>query len=78
MNHVIFDMDGKDMNDMKAIVNKEGCISCGLCVSTCPEVFSFDEDGIAEGTGVVDDSNYVSVESARSSCPVAVIDLVEE
>ena len=30
---------------MKAVVDKEGCISCGLCVSTCPEVFSFDDRG---------------------------------
>lgn len=62
---------------MKAVVNKDGCISCGLCVSTCPEVFSFDEDGIAEASGKIDDSNYASAESARSSCPVAVIDIIE-
>ncbi len=62
---------------MKAVVNKDGCISCGLCVSTCPEVFSFDEDGIAEANGKIDDSNYASAESARSSCPVAVIDIIE-
>lgn len=62
---------------MKAVVNKEGCISCGLCVSTCPEVFTFDEDGVAEANGQITDSNFASAESARSSCPVAVIDIVE-
>lgn len=62
---------------MKAVVNQEGCISCGLCVSTCPEVFSFDEDGVAEANGKIDESNYASAESARSSCPVAVIDIIE-
>ena len=63
---------------MKAVVNKDGCISCGLCVSTCPEVFSFDEDGIAEATGKLTDDKFASAESARSACPVAVIDIVEE
>lgn len=63
---------------MKAVVNKDGCISCGLCVSTCPEVFSFDEDGIAEATGKLTDDNFASAESAKSACPVAVIDIVEE
>lgn len=63
---------------MKAVVNKEGCISCGLCVSTCPEVFSFDEDGIAEASGQINEENYASAESARSSCPVAVIDIIDE
>lgn len=63
---------------MKAVVNKEGCISCGLCVSTCPEVFVFDENGIAEANGQITDANFASAESARSSCPVAVIDIVED
>lgn len=63
---------------MKAVVNKEGCISCGLCVSTCPEVFAFDEDGLAEANGKVDDGNFASAESARLACPVAVIDLIED
>ena len=26
----------------------DGCISCGACIATCPEVFRFDEDGLAE------------------------------
>ncbi len=63
---------------MKAVVNKDGCISCGLCVSTCPEVFSFDEDGIAEANGQLTDADFASAESARNACPVAVIDIVEE
>lgn len=62
---------------MKAVVNKDGCISCGLCVSTCPEVFSFDEDGVAEANGQLTDANFASAESARSACPVAVIDIVD-
>lgn len=32
---------------MKARVN-EGCISCGACVAACPEVFRFNDDGVAE------------------------------
>ena len=63
---------------MKAIVNQEGCISCGLCVSTCPEVFAFDEDGVAIANGQMGDANYAVVESARNACPVEVIDIVED
>lgn len=62
---------------MKAVVNKEGCISCGLCVNTCPEVFEFDEDGVAEANGQLTEANYASAESARAACPVAVIDIIE-
>lgn len=63
---------------MKAVVNQEGCISCGLCVNTCPEVFEFNADGVAEANGQITDANYASAESARSSCPVAVIDILED
>ena len=58
---------------MQAIVH-EGCISCGVCVSTCPEVFHFNSDGIAEG-GQVDDSNEDATIEARDDCPVSVIDI---
>ena len=73
------EMDSDSMMEvpMKAVVNLEGCISCGLCVSTCPEVFAFDEDGVAVANGQLNDSNYAAAESARSACPVAVIDIVD-
>ena len=63
---------------MKAYVNKETCIACGLCVATCPEIFSFDEDGMAEAVGQISDELYVSAESARNACPVEAIDIKEE
>ncbi len=35
---------------MKAIVDKEVCISCGMCVNTYPEIFKFNSDDKAEAT----------------------------
>lgn len=32
---------------MKYRVN-DGCIGCGLCAETCPEVFHMTEEGVAE------------------------------
>lgn len=61
---------------MKAIVN-DGCISCGACVAACPEVFRFDDNGVAEAyTAVAPEYESTAVE-ARDSCPVSVIDLKE-
>jgi len=58
---------------MKAIV-QDGCISCGVCVNTCPEVFRFNSDGIAEG-GKVNNANEDAAMEARDGCPVSVIDV---
>jgi ferredoxin len=59
---------------MKAIIDREGCISCGLCASICPQVFRMADDGFAE---VYMDPVPESVEDAaveaRDNCPVSVI-----
>ncbi|NLL39866.1 MAG: ferredoxin [Clostridiales bacterium] len=59
---------------MKAYVDKEGCISCGLCVEICPDVFQFDEDGVAYVVSdpVPEDCEDCAVE-AQENCPVSVI-----
>lgn len=60
---------------MKAIVN-EGCISCGACVDTCPNVFKFNEEGVAVGSDV-SAADKADAQSAKDSCPVDVIDIQE-
>ncbi|MBP2032318.1 ferredoxin [Clostridium algifaecis] len=61
---------------MNAIVNKDTCISCGLCESICPEVFTIEEDGKA---GVLVDEVPETLEDdsveARDSCPVDAISI---
>lgn len=59
---------------MKAMVDKEGCIECGLCASTCPEVFRMGDDGPAEAyVDSVPESAEKSAIEAQDECPVAVI-----
>ncbi len=59
---------------MKAYVDKDTCISCGLCPSLCPEVFEMEDDGKA---GVITDEVPSSVEDsakeAEESCPTNAI-----
>lgn len=59
---------------MKAYVDKDACISCGLCPSLCPEVFEMEGDGKA---GVTTDTVPSGVEDAakeaESSCPTSAI-----
>jgi ferredoxin len=63
---------------MKASIDRDGCIACGLCIETCPEVFKMAEDGLAEVIvdEVPDDAEEQAVES-QESCPVSVITVNE-
>ena len=60
---------------MKAKVN-EGCVSCGFCVGTCPEVFRFNDEEVAEAYAPVTVDTLARVQEAKDGCPVSVIDLV--
>ena len=33
---------------MKAVIDRSGCIGCGLCPTLCPEVFAMAEDGLLD------------------------------
>lgn len=59
---------------MKYVVN-ENCIGCGLCVSTCPEVFTMSDTGKAvaiECEVPVEHSGEAA--SAAHGCPVDAIE----
>lgn len=59
---------------MKASIDRDGCIGCGLCVDTCPEVFRMADDGLAEVyTSPVPSGAEDSATEAADGCPVSVI-----
>ena len=59
---------------MKAKIDRSGCISCGLCIETCPEVFRLADDGLAEviKEDVPKELEDKAVE-AQEGCPASVI-----
>jgi len=68
----------KGENRMKAFVDQDGCISCGLCIDVCPEVFSYNEDDKSQAIdGDIPENCIERAEEARDGCPVSVIDLKE-
>lgn len=56
---------------------EDGCISCGACIAACPEVFRFNDDGVAEAYAEVSPECEHTAVEARDSCPVSVIDIKE-
>jgi len=61
---------------MKAIVDKDICIGCGLCESECPDVFELDEDSIAiVMVDVVPQEFEACAIEAQEECPVDAITL---
>ena len=59
---------------MTARIDRSGCISCGLCVSTCPEVFQMGDDDLAEVyvDEVPPEAENTAI-AAQDDCPVSVI-----
>jgi ferredoxin len=59
---------------MKAAIDRDGCIGCGLCTDTCPQVFRMADDGYAEAyTNPVPADAEDSAREAADNCPVSVI-----
>ncbi|MBC8589607.1 ferredoxin [Wansuia hejianensis] len=63
---------------MKAHIDKDACIGCGLCTSICSEVFEMGDDDIA--VVIADPVPAEAKENAREaadSCPTEAISIEE-
>ncbi len=68
---------------MKVTIEREACIECGLCASTCPEVFELKDGEKAAVTpayrqgdpsrGEVNDERKACTQEAADACPVQAI-----
>ena len=68
---------------MKITIDRDGCIECGACTSSCPDVFELKDGEKASITekyrtgdparGEVGPDLNSCAQDAETSCPVAVI-----
>lgn len=58
---------------MKARIDKEICIGCGLCVDTCPAVFKMEEDKAIVIVDLVSKETEECCKKATDECPVTAI-----
>ncbi|KUK11350.1 MAG: 4Fe-4S ferredoxin iron-sulfur binding protein [Clostridia bacterium 41_269] len=62
------------MIPLKVYVDPDLCISCGACIDLCPEVFDWNEEGIAEAqVDEVPKEFEDLVQEALESCPTSAI-----
>ncbi len=52
---------------------EEGCTMCGLCESTCPEIFFLGEESAEVNEDANLEENESCIEEAAENCPVEVI-----
>lgn len=62
---------------MKAEVDAELCIACGLCEETCPEVFEVGEETATVKVDEVPPELEDAVEDAAEDCPTDAISIEE-
>ena len=63
---------------MKAIVDKDTCIGCGLCPAICPEIYEMEDDGKAIASdNEIPEAFKSSAQEAAEQCPVDAIAIEE-
>ena len=62
---------------MKATVDQEGCIACGLCEHTAPEVSRLNGGAAGVICDEIAPEDEDAAREARDNCPVSVISLEE-
>ena len=62
---------------MKAVIDQEGCVGCGLCADTCPEVYEMDGSVAKVIAEPIPEEALESCKEAVSACPVEVITMLE-
>ena len=61
---------------MKAMVDKDLCIGCGVCEEECPKVFKMEDDGKAGVIGgEIPQDQVGAAMSAKDACPVEAISI---
>ncbi|MHB1484437.1 MAG: ferredoxin [Saccharofermentanales bacterium] len=59
---------------MKAYVDKNLCIGCGICESVCPAVFKMEDDGLAVAIDTELEERVINdAKDAEGQCPVDAI-----
>ncbi len=57
---------------IKKVWIEEGCTSCGMCESICPDIFEMPDEAVVQND-VNFEENEDIIKEAAESCPVEII-----
>ena len=63
----------KKESDMKVTIDADACVGCGLCASTCPEVYVMEGDKAVVVGNSVPKEFEESAKKGAEDCPVTAI-----
>ena len=58
---------------MKAVVDQDLCVGCGMCEGTCPAVFSMNEEGQAQAIAGEIPEGELSLRQKMQRIPVPLV-----
>lgn len=79
--HLVFELKIKREvrcmdNILRANVDKNACIGCGICVDICPGVFALDPQGMADPMmSIINPALNNKTQIAADACPTGAIRL---
>ncbi|MFD0714050.1 ferredoxin [Paenibacillus sp. GCM10027626] len=68
-------------------VDKDTCIACGACGATAPDIYDYDDEGLAEviymndgnrGVTEIPEDLYDDLQDASDGCPTDSIQIADE
>jgi ferredoxin len=72
---IVVNMRKFNMNNLKASVNKNACIGCGICIDICPSIFEFDPQGLSEAATFITPALDHNARIAADACPTQAINI---
>lgn len=71
------DFESREFGDLTVRIDRLICVGFGDCIDEAPDIFEFDDEGIAVFKGDADDSRERIMEACRS-CPVDALEVFDE
>jgi len=62
---------------IKKVLIEEGCIVCGVCEATAPDVFEMNDETAIVKEGVNFDEHEDEIKESAENCPVEIIKIEE-